>query len=212
MPGLHITLGIFLKLFRAFEQLAKNIDIKIAEDMAIGNHNDNDFGLSEYVRNLKSVAENEEKVLELEGMHQLIVEELNWFAVTQDNFFDEEYHNNLLDEIGDEILHCNNNIAQSREKTKVFDAGPCYVSIDGTLNKIGVEREKYFGGCFVGKDCHKILRDDNLSLLCDSLPITVNEKTFSDDVYDLLLKIVQRSKYCFQSFLSVTEYLILHNT
>ena len=45
---------------------------------------------------------------------------LNWFAVTQDNFFDEEYHNNLLDEIDDEILHCNNNIAQSREKNKGF--------------------------------------------------------------------------------------------
>ena len=49
LSGLHITLGIFLKLFRAFEQLAKNIDIKIAEDMANGNHNDNDFELSEYV-------------------------------------------------------------------------------------------------------------------------------------------------------------------
>ena len=42
LPGLHITLGIFLKLFRAFE----NIDIKIAKDMANGNHNDNDFELS----------------------------------------------------------------------------------------------------------------------------------------------------------------------
>ena len=30
-----------------------------------------------YVRNLKSVAENEEKVLKLEGRSQLIVEELN---------------------------------------------------------------------------------------------------------------------------------------
>ena len=59
LPGLHISSGISLKLFRAFELLAKNIDIKIAEDMAIVNHNDNDFELSEYVRNLKCVAENE---------------------------------------------------------------------------------------------------------------------------------------------------------
>ena len=146
------------------------------------------------------MAENEEKVLELEGRRQLIVEELNWFAVTQDNFFDEEYHNNLLDEIDDAILHCNNNIAQSREKTKVFDAGPCYVLIDGTLNKIGVEREKYFGGCFVGNDCHKILRDDNLSLLCDSLPITVNEKTFSGDVYDFAVENCEKFKILFSKF------------
>ena len=86
------------------------------------------------------------------------------------------------------------------KKTKVFDAGPCYVSIDGTLNKIGVERKKYFGGCFVGNDCHKILRDDNLSLLCDSLPITVNEKTFSGDVYDFAVENCEKFKILFSKF------------
>ena len=47
LPGLHITLGGYLKLFLAFEQLAKNIDIKIAEAMAAENNNDNDIDFAE---------------------------------------------------------------------------------------------------------------------------------------------------------------------
>ena len=80
----------------------------------------------------------------------------------------------LCNEIDEEICQWNNVIIESREKTKDFDAGPCFISVDATLkNKLGIEREKYFGGCFVGNDCHKVLREKNINILCEPLPLAV---------------------------------------
>ena len=201
LPGLHITLGVYLKLFRAFEQLAKNIDIKIAEAMAAENNNDNDVDFAEYVSSLRKIAETEMNLEELEERRELVVEELNLFAGTQDDHFDEEYHTNLLNEIDEEICQWNNVIIEAREKTKDFDAGPCFISVDATLkNKLGMEREKYFGGCFVGNDCHKLLREKNINILCESLPLAVKEKTPNIDVYDFSMEKCERFKILFLKF------------
>ena len=61
LPGLHITMGVYLKLFRSFEQLAKNIDIKIADAIAAENQKDNDVDIVEYVSNLRENAEDKVK-------------------------------------------------------------------------------------------------------------------------------------------------------
>ena len=43
------------------------------------------------------------KIAELEERRELLVEELNLFALTQDDQFDEEYHIHLLNDIDYEI-------------------------------------------------------------------------------------------------------------
>ena len=62
--------------------------------MAAENNEDNDVDFVEYVSNLRKIAESENKLEELEERCE--VEELNLFALTQDDHFDEEYHIHLL--------------------------------------------------------------------------------------------------------------------
>ena len=128
LPGLHITLDVYLKLFRGFEKLAK-----IADAMAAENNNDNDVDFEEYVSSLRKIAEIVINLEELKKRRKFLVEELNLFAVTQDDHFDEECHTNLLNNIDKEIYQWNNIIIEAREKTKDFDAGPSFTSVDVTL-------------------------------------------------------------------------------
>ena len=43
--------------------------------------------------------------------------------------------------------------------------GPCVQELDKTLKKIGVERQAYFGGTFVGNHVNKCLKVRKLALL-----------------------------------------------
>ena len=91
VPGLHITLGVYLKLFNYFELFCKDVDMQIAyalaeKDVASG---DDNFNL--FINAIKAILELENKVLETEERHKLIVEELNWFAVSQSDHFDEDF-------------------------------------------------------------------------------------------------------------------------
>ena len=42
--------------------------------------------------------------------------------------------------------------------------GPCVQKLDSTLKQIGVERQAYFGGTFVGNHVHKALKVRNLTM------------------------------------------------
>ena len=64
--------------------------------------------------NLRKIAESENKLEELEERRELLVEELNLFALTQDDHFDEEYHIHLLNDIGNEICQWNDVIVEAR--------------------------------------------------------------------------------------------------
>ena len=87
------------------------------------------------VSSLREIAEIEMNLEELEERRELLVEELNLFAVTQDERFDEEYHTHLLNNIDKEIYQWNNITIEAREKTKDFDATPCFISVDVTLTR-----------------------------------------------------------------------------
>ena len=93
----------------------------MAEAMTAENNSDNDIDFGEYVKNLRKIVVTEARLEDLEERRELVVEELNWFAITQDNQFDEEYHSDLLGEIDEEIDLCNNLIIQAREKTLMQD-------------------------------------------------------------------------------------------
>ena len=67
------------------------------KDVASG---DDNFNL--FINAVKAILELENKVLETEERHKLIVEELNWFAVSQSDHFDEELYNDLLQNVKNE--------------------------------------------------------------------------------------------------------------
>jgi hypothetical protein len=47
-----------------------------------------------------------------------------------------------------------------------YNDGPCVQELDRTLKQIGVERQAYFGGTFVGNHVNKCLKEENTKLLC----------------------------------------------
>ena len=78
----------------------------------------------------------ETKIQDLEERRQVLLEELSWFALTQDGIFDEYIHRDLLSEADRQIVDETSRVNEARELTKEFNSGPCFSSIDSTLNYI----------------------------------------------------------------------------
>ena len=82
IPGLHITLGVYLKLFRIFEYAVKQIDLQITGEVAILQHKITNEEFSLYIEKLKCVHVFEVEIAELEERRE--------FALSQDDHFDEQ--------------------------------------------------------------------------------------------------------------------------
>ena len=64
------------------------MDVKIAVAVAVESNNNNRV---EYGSNVRRIAETETNLEELDERCEMVVAELNLFAVTQEDHFDEEY-------------------------------------------------------------------------------------------------------------------------
>ena len=105
----------------------------------------------------------------------------------------------------------NKGIEDAKKKTEGFNAGPCYLSIDNTLKKLAIELEKYSGGCFVGNDCHKLLRKKNIDELFRDLPTVCLQKLLMLVYLIVQLNVVKSLKYYSRSMLMAMMFLILLN-
>ena len=174
IPGLHITLGVYVKLLEHFEYFCKDLDCQIAhllaqsDEEAIGNE------FNAFVDILKEIREVEKNISDLNERHEIIIAELNWFAISQSDCFDEEFHTKLLKQVDEKLLISQTQLERLKNDNKLGDdVGPCQSSIDKTLKGIGVERPAYFGGCLVGNHCDKMLEDENIEKLSSSIPSIV---------------------------------------
>ena len=105
---------------------------------------DDNFNL--FINAVQAIMELENKVIETEERHRLIVEELNWFAVSQSDYFDEEFYTDLLQNVKNEETTYKEELKKLKKENKLGDdVGPCQHSIDTTLKDLGVERQAYFG-------------------------------------------------------------------
>ena len=59
-----------------------------------------------------------------------------------------------------------------QEGFKIHD-GPFVKSLDVALQNIGVERQQYFGGTFVGNHIHKTLKVRQLYIYCIKIKVMV---------------------------------------
>ena len=126
-----------------------------------------------------------QSVIDLDERRSLLIDELNYFAITQDDHFDQESHETLLQEVDVELEQLNNTLQQLKETNNLEnDAGHCQLSIDVTLKSLGVERQAYFGGCIIGNHCHSLLKDNNVSVLCASIPQIILEKVGNTVLYE----------------------------
>ena len=103
VPDLNITLGVYLKLFRMFEYAVKQTDIRIAGELAILQHKITNEEFSLYIEKLKCVHELEVSIAELEERRELIINGLNSFAITHDDYFDEKAYEEILLDVQEDI-------------------------------------------------------------------------------------------------------------
>ena len=136
---MHITLGVYLKLFRMFEYAVKQIDLQIAGELAILQHKITNEEFSLYIEKLKCVHVLEVEIAELDERRELIINELNWFALSQDDHFDEQAYENMLRDVQDNIERKEESIVGLKKECNLLDnVGPCQSSIDLTLKDLGM--------------------------------------------------------------------------
>ena len=171
IPGLHVTLRVYLKLLYEFESFCKDMDLQIAHVLALDNEEHENIQFNKFVETLKEIQHMERSIAELEARRNVIIEELNWFVISQADYFDEEFYISTLKEVDDKLLSYNNNQLSVLKKENKFhaDVGPCQTSIDKTLKELGVDRQAYFGGSIIGNHCDKILKDDNIDIVLQYL-------------------------------------------
>ena len=95
----------------------------------------------------------------MEGSRELIINELNWFALSQDVHFDEQAYENMLRDVQDNIGKEEYIVGLEKECNLLDNVGPGQSSIDLTLKDLGIERQVYHGSCFVGNQCHTLLKE-----------------------------------------------------
>jgi len=59
--------------------------------------------------------------------------------------------------------------------------GPCVQTLDKVLGDIGVERQAYYGGTFVGNHVHKCCKVHNCTMVCEKFPIIPHLHVLSQD-------------------------------
>ena len=99
LPGLHVTLGVYLKLLHEFESFCKDMDLQIAYVLALDNEEHENIHFNKFVETPKEIRYMERSIPELEERRNVIIEELNWFAILQADYFDEEFYVGTLKEV-----------------------------------------------------------------------------------------------------------------
>ena len=135
-----------MKFLKHFELFAKDMDLKMAHILAAQFHEENSE-YSDFIQTIRRMMVIHQSVIDLDKRRSLSLDELNYFAITQDDHFDQEFHETLLQEVDVELEQLNNTLQQLKETNNLENEdGPCQLSIDVTLKSLGVERQAYFGG------------------------------------------------------------------
>ena len=66
------------------------------------------------------------------------------------------------------------------------------------MKDLGIERQVYHGSCFVGNQCHTLLKEKNIIVLCESIPSVVSKKKaefqFSADICEHAVIVAEKFK------------------
>eukprot|EP00731_Ephydatia_muelleri_P033241 Em0026g61a len=155
IPGLHITQGIFQKLFSLFERACHNLDLKLAMHWKASPMAKSQYDV--YSQTLKDL---DSALIELEQLNQEAES-----AVTP-----------IVDELLELAGNCYKRVQVQEEKVKTLretiqmgfnlKEGPCIKGIESCLTSFGVCHQRYYGGIFVESHVHKILKPANVDTLC----------------------------------------------
>ncbi|KAI8497930.1 hypothetical protein Bbelb_245820 [Branchiostoma belcheri] len=221
VPGLHISLGLYQKMFKMLESDLQDLDMLLATTLASGFLEDpeidraqvlHDFrlhGLEPYVEAVDAAREVEDKAACLQEQLEERENELAWVAYMSvesdesDDSDDEdgddptkESFQQLQEEIKslqESKMKLEKKAAKIRKDAKIsVQDGPLSKQLDGVLKSFHVKRQAYHGQAFVGNHVHTMLQDTAIESLT-SIPANV-AADLVDDYEGFPLSIVTRSK------------------
>ena len=154
-------------MFRLLESNCLEVDTKMAAIFAKdGGEANEEFGI--YVDKLKR--------------RELLQGKVDFFRVSEDNFVDIDAYNDALNGSDVEIEKKQEAISEMEEDLKnLKGVGPCTSSLDATVKMIGVQRQAYHSNSFVGNDCHTLLKEEYIEILCNSIPEIVESFDLGDN-------------------------------
>ncbi|XP_065683659.1 uncharacterized protein LOC136096406 [Hydra vulgaris] len=89
------------------------------------------------------------------------------------------------------------------EKSSAFQKseGPCTQQIEVILQKLNVQRQAYHEKSFIGNHVHKMLKEESILELCNSVPILVHIKGFSGTtLHEKSIEVCNKYKQLFYKF------------
>eukprot|EP00731_Ephydatia_muelleri_P031015 Em0022g529a len=176
-PGLHMTQGIFMKVFRLLEDACHSYDMQLA---FINQTTNSTSSFSAYCVELHKLQMLKAKYAECKAELADLEEVMTSVAVCLGK--DDSITNNFIKQVNEkkrsvqqmekEIAHQSNAVEKGFKKHE----GPFVQGLDTALQSFKVKRQQYFGGVFVGNHIHKALKPSNISIMCSSMIQVAHEK------------------------------------
>ncbi|KAL5508865.1 hypothetical protein EMCRGX_G004125 [Ephydatia muelleri] len=148
-PGLHITMGIFTKLFELFEDFCHSLDLELAfyhtevDQSRYSLYSQELQRLHQYKVELQEAKQSESVLQQLATYMAVLIGESN--PLTADLLHQSANTSKIVKQLETKIA------ASTAVVTREFplNEGPFVKELDMALQSIGVHRQQYFGGTFV---------------------------------------------------------------
>ncbi|XP_066286471.1 uncharacterized protein [Branchiostoma lanceolatum] len=192
IPGLHISLGVYLKLFNLFEAELQDIDLKIQsytanafkEGEATREEILSDEHLARFKGYLDAIDEARAFDHQAEALEEEIEEQecnkLAWLAYSDgaDDSMAEEIFTeacSMIEDLTQRKETLREKAENIRKRTSVkIGQGPLTSELDIVLNKYRVRRQAYHSNSFIGNHVHRMLKDDAIEGLTSAVKTTIN--------------------------------------
>ncbi|KAL5510583.1 hypothetical protein EMCRGX_G006149 [Ephydatia muelleri] len=164
LPGLHISQGIFLKIFNLLENACHDLDVKMA--LIHSGHSTLSPSYTNHVLNLQELNRAKAELDTVVQYLTMLVEHQTYLTVAIGQ------SNSILANFEEHIDECRKEIKAAEKKLQVLEKkveegfsskeGPFVKALDIALQSFGVRRQNYHGGAFVGNHVHKTLKEAEL--------------------------------------------------
>ncbi|CAH1275363.1 uncharacterized protein [Branchiostoma lanceolatum] len=224
VPGLHISLGIYLKLFKLMESELHDIDLKLQtylstvldegevtkEELLADEH----LGkFKAYVAAIDEARGLDEKADALEEKLEQEENQLGWQAFTDlvepsadTDMADAEFEKacSAIKDLCVEKDKLRKGAAELRQKASVkVGQGPITSELDPALQELHVQRQAYHSGSFIGNHVNTMLQDESIKKLTAVITSVVTDIMERYD--DLPLTLVPKARETAQKYRQLFE-------
>ncbi|XP_071787541.1 uncharacterized protein [Asterias amurensis] len=186
IPSLHISLGIYKKLFDMFESSCHNIDLKLYKWSVEFADEDDDNSATNFEQQISNEFERQQKIDSVMTQKQKELEQLEEELPLQ-FFQDQKNAGKAFEGIANKAFKIRCELEEMEHTQNVadlpFGTGPIASGLDDTLKRHRVERQAYHGKAFVGNHVQKCCRIEVIKdltatpknvmkdMICDTIPV-----------------------------------------